>query len=101
MGKKKGGKSSGAISKGERFSVDPSITKAVRRERTEVEKLLNKQAAWKRGRKVTLLVPNLGNDAKKHPFVKVNAKDVWGDPKRNRFSLFGNSGEKENDRTVL
>lgn len=101
MGKKKGGKSSGVISKGERVSVDPSVTKAVRNGRSEVEKMLNKQKAWKAGRKVNLLVPNLGADAKKHPFIKVKANEVWGDPKRNRFSLFGGSGDKTDDRTVL
>lgn len=101
MGKKKGGKSSGAISKGERVSIDPSVTKAVRNGREPVENLLNKLEAWKRGKKVTLLVPNLGPDAKKRPFVRVKAVDVWGDPKRNRYSMFGNSSEKDNDRTVL
>lgn len=101
MGKKKGGKSSGAISKGERKSVDPSICKAVRSSREPVENLLHKQEAWKRGKKVTLLVPNLGNDAKKHPFIRVKATDVWGDPKKSRYSMFSNSSEKDNDRTVL
>lgn len=101
MGKKKGGKSSGVISKGERVSINPSVTKAVRNDRTAVEKMLNKQKAWKAGRKVNLLVPNLGADAKKHPFIKVKANEVWGDPKRNRFSLFGGSGDKTDDRTVL
>ena len=101
MGKKKGGNSSGAISKGERVSVDPSVTKAVRNGRSEVEKMLNKQKAWKAGRKVNLVVPNLGADAKKRPFIKVNANEVWGDPKRSRFSLSGGSGDKSDDRTVL
>jgi hypothetical protein len=101
MGKKKGGNSSGAISKGERASVDPSVTKAVRNGRSAVEKMLNKQKAWKAGRKVNLLVPNLGADAKKRPFIKVSANEVWGDPKRNRFSLSGGSGDKSDDRTVL
>jgi len=101
MGKKKGGNSSGAISKGERVSVDPSVTKAVRNGRSAVEKMLNKQKAWKAGRKVNLVVPNLGDDAKKRPFIKVNANEVWGDPKRNRFSLSGGSGDKSDDRTVL
>jgi len=36
-------------SKGERRSVDPSITKAIRRERTLLDKTLNAWRVWKKG----------------------------------------------------
>ena len=102
MGKKKGGKSSGAISKGERKSIDPSIVKAVRREVTEVEKINNKLAAWRKGKKVKLTIPNTGNDAKKHPFVKVLATTVWGDPRKTKYRMYGgDSSEKSDDNSVL
>ena len=101
MGKKKGGKSSGAISKGERKSIDPSIVKAVRREKTEVEKLNHKLDAWRKGKKVKLLVPNQGNDAKKHPYIKVLATTIWGDPKKSKYRMYGDSSEKSDDRSVL
>lgn len=101
MGKKKGGKSSGAISKGERKSIDPSIVKAVRRTKTEVEKLNHKIDAWKRGKKVKITIANSGNDAKKHPYIKVLASTIWGDPKKTKYRMHGEQSEKSDDRSVL
>ena len=54
----KGKKSSGThyTSKGERSSVKSSTLKAVSRDKTHLEKMLNKMSAWKKGRKAYTLV---------------------------------------------
>jgi len=58
------------------------MCKAVRRNRTEVEKLTFKQKAWRKGRNPWLTVPNLNTSEKAKPFVRMRANDVWGDPRR-------------------
>jgi hypothetical protein len=62
MGKKSSGNS--YTSKGERPNVSMN----------------NQIAAWKAGKNVMLTVPNKGGDAKKMPFVRVNAREFWGNP---------------------
>ena len=81
MGKKSSGNS--YTSKGERPNVSKSIRKAMRRdyiENRKLERLNNQIAAWKAGKNVMLTVPNKGSDAKKMPFVRVNAREFWGNP---------------------
>ncbi len=63
-------------------SISHKICKAVRRNRTVVEKLLFKQKAWRRGRNPWLTVPNLNTSEKAKRFVRARANDVWGDPRR-------------------
>lgn len=63
-------------------SISRKICKAVRRDRTEVEKLAFKQKAWRKGRNPWLVVPNLNTSEKAKPFVRVRANEVWGDPRR-------------------
>ena len=69
-------------SKGERVSCDPSILKAVKRQRTESEKLLHKVRAWRKGRNPWIVVNNLDTNNKKEKFVRVRANDAWGHPKK-------------------
>ena len=63
-------------------SISRKICKAVRRDRTVVEKLLFKQKAWRKGRNPWLVVPNLNASEKAKRFVRVRANEVWGDPRR-------------------
>ena len=81
MGKKSSGNS--YTSKGERPNVLKNTRKAMRRdyiENRKLERLNNQIAAWKAGKNVMLTVPNTGADVKKAPFVRVNAREVWGNP---------------------
>jgi len=81
MGKKSSGNS--YTSKGERPNVSKNTRKAMRRdyiENRKLERLNNQIAAWKAGKNVVLTVPNKGGDAKKMPFVRVNAREFWGNP---------------------
>ena len=81
MARKKGGKSSGLVSKGERPNVRKDTRKAIRRGVSNLETMLNKYKAFKKGKNVMLTIPNpnaKANPAK--PFIRVNAKDVWRNP---------------------
>lgn len=63
-------------------SISHKICKAVRRNRTVVEKLLFKQKAWRKGRNPWLVVPNLNTSEKAKRYVRVRANEVWGDPRK-------------------
>jgi hypothetical protein len=63
-------------------SISHKICKAVRRDRTYVEKLLFKQKAWRKGRNPWLVVPNLNTSEKAKRFIRVRANEVWGDPRK-------------------
>ena len=72
-------------SKGERRSVAKETTKAVRRQRSSMQRLLNQQRAFKEGRNVVLTVPNnTGKDNKKHAMMRVKASTLWSN---NPFSM--------------
>ena len=61
-------------SKGERRSVAKETTKAVRRQRSSMQRLLDQQRAFSEGRNVVLTVPNnTGKDTKKQAKVRVKA----------------------------
>jgi hypothetical protein len=81
MGKKK---SSGNAytSKGQRPNVAKNTRKSMRRDYMSNTLLRrnNQIAAWEAGKNVMLTVPNNGADVKKTPFVRVNARLVWGTP---------------------
>lgn len=70
------------VSKGERNNVSKSITKAARKEymQNDLVRGNNQMKAWKLGKNVVLTVPNRGGDKLKAPFIKVNARDYWGNP---------------------
>ena len=72
-------------SKGERRSVAKETTKAVRRQRSSMQRLLDQQRAFSEGRNVVLTVPNnSGKDTKKHAMVRVKAGTLWSN---NPFSM--------------
>ena len=93
----KGKKASGVhyTSKGER-KADRDTTKAMRRDRNPLDSMLNKVNAWKAGKKVYLTVPNPEPSTMRNkPYVRVNARDVWGDPKRGFAMKSHSSDDKE------
>lgn len=52
------------------------------RARTSVgmKRALNQLDAWEKGKKVTLTIRNPDTTAKHMPFIKVDARQVWGLP---------------------
>ena len=58
-------------SKGLHRSVSKKISNAVRREKTEVEKLLNKINAWAVGKKVMVTIPNPNPNETNKRFIRV------------------------------
>ena len=85
------------MSKGERRSIDRAVVKAMRRDTTYLDKMLNKISAWEKGKggNVKITVPNTGEDAAKHKYIRVKASDVWGIPRR--FSFFDDK-DKDNKK---
>ena len=82
MARKKGGKSKGFISKGEHSNVSKHTRKLMRRQTTELQTALNKQEAFKQGKNVMLTIPNPDKKERNKPFIRVNAKEVWGNPNK-------------------
>lgn len=79
------------VSKGQRNSVARSTVKAVRRDRPEVEKALNKLAAWRAGKNPWITVAGPSSNMR---FVKVRANSVYGNPKNAFANIYGNKGEE-------
>jgi hypothetical protein len=84
MAKSKGVK---YTSKGERPVVSPKWSKAVRNDRHPLDIEAAKFAAYMKGKKAYFLV---ATDSKKAPFVRVEGRVLFGDPKK-----FGRMPEKE------
>ena len=82
MARKKGGKSKGLVSKGERPNVAKDTSKLMRGKVTELQPALNKQEAFKQGKNVMLTIPNPNKKERNKPFIRVNAKEVWGNPNK-------------------
>lgn len=81
---KKGGKSSGAVSQGIHSNVSRSLTNSMRRDyMVSAERIVNQHAAWRKGKNVVLKIENPNKEEVNKPFLYVNAKEVWGDAKRN------------------
>jgi hypothetical protein len=94
MGKKKGGKSSGFISQGERPNFKSSTLKAVRRDVTSSEKMANIMSAYLKGRNPWLTVPNPNTNETNKKFIRVKAEDLWGNPKNRGYRMTaGAAGE--------
>lgn len=45
-------------------------------------RMINQQKAWREGKNVVLTVPNPNPNETNRQFIKVNARDYWGDPKK-------------------
>tara|TARA_R100001443_G_C3310739_1_gene167678 strand:- start:571 stop:861 length:291 start_codon:yes stop_codon:yes gene_type:complete len=90
MARKKGGKSSGFVSQGQRPNVSKWARKAARREylSNDLAVVLNKQAAYLAGKKVFLTVPNPNKNQTNKPFIRVPASDVWPNPNK-RYMMKG------------
>jgi hypothetical protein len=76
MGKKKSRE--GQTSNGERRNVGAWSIKAVRNSVGDLTAINNKIKAWKKGKRVTITIANPITSETNKPFVKRDAKDVWG-----------------------
>ena len=65
-------------SKGERRNVSRWCIKAGRKDVSELEILKRKIAAWRRGKRVMLTIANPVKSETNKPFIRVEAKEVWG-----------------------
>jgi len=79
MGKKKGGKSSGYQSKGERSNVSRWSKKAMRKEymAKTFTRTLNQIDAWLNGKNVVVTIANPNTNETNKRFIRVNAKQAW------------------------
>ena len=81
MGKKKS--RTKQVSKGERRSVNLKVAAAARKMRDEQQpfrRILDQQAAWKKGKNVVLTVLNPNKAETNKMYIKVPAWQVWGNP---------------------
>jgi len=90
MGKKK--KRDTQTSKGTGRAVNSWVTKAVRRDRTPLESILNKQQAWLKGHNPWITVPNPNTSDTRVPFIRKRASEIWGDPRR-RYRMGSGEGD--------
>ena len=69
-------------SKGERRNVAKSTRKQMRDAVTPLTIMSNKMKAWRAGINVIVTIPNPNKKETNKKFIKVNAKEVWGSPKK-------------------
>ncbi len=81
MGKKSSGTS--YTSKGERPNLSRKTKNAMRRdylENHQLERLNNQMSAWKKMKNVMLTVPNPNKNETNKRFIRVSAREYWGNP---------------------
>lgn len=69
------------VSKGERRSINKEITRAVRAERTYLDKYYFKVKAWVSGKNPWITIENPDKNATNKRFIRVRALDYLGDPR--------------------
>ena len=84
MGKKKGGNSSGYISQGIHSNVSRRVSLAMRKDYMDSSaRIMNQRLAWSKGNNVVLTIQNPNKNETNKRFIRVNAKQIWGSPRRN------------------
>jgi hypothetical protein len=78
-------------SKGERRAIAKGVCKAVKRDRSVIDKMVIKQKAWLKGQNPWITVRNENTAQTNKQFVRVRAESVWGDP-RKFVNILGNAG---------
>lgn len=68
------------VSKGER-KANRQISKAVKRDRSVIDKMVIKQKAWLKGQNPWITVLNPNTAATNKRYIRVRANSEWGDPK--------------------
>jgi len=78
-------------SKGERRNVSKFNCTSVIAD--SLERQIRQRAAWKKGRKVVLTIENPNKTETNKRFIKVNAKDLWGEYRHQKaFTMAGTPG---------
>ena len=72
------------VSKGERKNVSKWVRKAIKRERTGLQRANTQLDAFLEGMNVVLTIPNPNPNEKGKPFIRKNAKEVWS---KDRFII--------------
>lgn len=80
------------VSKGERPCVKRSITKSVRKSRTQIDGLDNIMKAYQALKNPWITIPNPNSKETNKKKIRVRANDVYGDPKA--FYKMATGGEK-------
>lgn len=87
MAKKKGGKSSGFVSNGERPNVSKWVRKDMKRAVVPVIKMQNQWDAFMQGKRVMVSIPNPNAKTETNkPFIRVTAQEA-GWKKQDRFRM--------------
>lgn len=87
MAKKKGGKSSGFRSQGQRPNIKRNVLKAVRRDITPSEKMTNVMSAYLAGRNPWVTIANPNDKQTNAKYIRVKAEDLWGSPKNRGYRM--------------
>lgn len=95
MGKKK--LRSKYTSRGERNATNPDVLKMVARDVTIVQKHLNKMDAYNHGKRVWMTIPNPNPNETNKRFIRVLARDIYGDPKKRNYIMTG-TGEAAKEK---
>tara|TARA_B100000282_G_C31372158_1_gene327242 strand:- start:78 stop:350 length:273 start_codon:yes stop_codon:yes gene_type:complete len=70
------------VSKGERSNVNKKVCNAMRSDISMLQRTINQREAWMRGKNVMVTIPNPNDKETNKRFIRVNAKDIWGSPKK-------------------
>lgn len=88
MGKKKGGKSSGNMSKGMHSNVSKSLLNALKADRPAWVKTVNQLDAHNKGKRVMVTINNPNKEHTNKRFIRVSADTIWRDPKQSGYIIF-------------
>ena len=78
-------------SKGQRRNVSKWVRKQARKETTPLQRTLNQQVAFRKGKNVMVTIPNPIKSETNKPFIRVNAKEIWKSSKP--FIMSQNTGD--------
>ena len=87
MAKKKGGKSKGFTSQGQRPNIKRNVLKAVRRSITPSEKMANVMSAYLAGRNPWVTIANPNDKQTNAKYIRVKAEELWGSPKNRSYRM--------------
>ena len=78
-------------SKGERRNVSKFNCTSVVAD--SLVRQIRQRAAWKKGRKVVLTIENPNKTETNKRYIKVNAKDIWGEARHQKvYTMTGTAG---------
>jgi hypothetical protein len=81
---KKGGKSSGFISQGVHSNVNSKTLSVMKANKSDAEKMLDKQRAWLKGKNPWMTIANPNKEQTNKKFIRVKMNDMMGGTARDR-----------------